>query len=400
MNHVVIVGASLAGMTAAETLRSEGFSGTITVVDSASELPPDRPPLSKQVLAGSMEPADAALPQAGKLDSLDLDLRLGTPATALDASARAVTLVDGSEVAGDAIVLAVGASPRSLPTDLDGVHVLRTMEDCLAIRADLSRSDGRVVVIGAGFIGSEVAATLRETGREVVIVEAEQRAMQRVLPGPIGDVVTAVHRDHGVEVLLGSSVSELEGDGRVEAVVLADGTRLETSVVIVGIGVVPSTGWLDGSGLALDNGVLCDATCVAAPGVFAAGDVARWPNERYDGELMRVEQWENAIEQGAYVARSVLAEGDVEPFAPVPWFWSDQYDRKIQLAGRVSPDDEMATVVGSLDERRFVSLFRRGNRVGAVLGMNRPAPVMRVRMALAEPDGLGWDDGLAQFSDS
>jgi 3-phenylpropionate/trans-cinnamate dioxygenase ferredoxin reductase subunit len=398
LDRIVVVGASLAGMTAAETLRSEGFDGSITLVDLSAQLPSDRPPLSKQVLAGTMEPSAATLPQASRLDDLGLDVRLGVGAAALDASTMTVTLDDGSTLTGDAVIISVGASPRRLPTGLAGVHVLRTLDDCLAIRSDLDSFDGPVVVIGAGFIGSEVAATVRELGREVTIVEAEARAMQRVLPGPIGDLITSVHGDHGVSVRLGAMVDELIGDGRVSAVRLADGEELEASTVVVGIGVVPSTDWLEGSGLEIDNGIVCDEFCSAAPGIFAAGDVARWPNGRYDGDMMRVEQWENAIEQGSYVARRIIGGDDVEPFAPVPWFWSDQYDRKLQLAGRVGPDDEMVIVDGSLQERRFVSVFRRGDQVGAVLGMNRPAPVMRVRMAMSRPEGLPWDDALAQFA--
>jgi 3-phenylpropionate/trans-cinnamate dioxygenase ferredoxin reductase subunit len=397
MRHVAIVGASLAGLSAADGLRRAGFEGTITVLDVQPELPPDRPPLSKQVLAGSMEPEAATQPQATRLDELDLDLHLGVAATALDAGRRELTLSDGRTLRADGLVIAAGASPRRLDTTLAGVHVLRTLADSLAIRDALRAGPRRVVVVGAGFIGAEVAATCREHGTEVTMVEALERPMQRVLPGPIGGFVADLHRDHGVDVRLGVGVDAFEGGDRVERVRLADGSTVECDVVVAGIGVDPTVGWLEGSGLEVGNGIHCDATCLAAPGIVAAGDLAAWPNERY-GETMRVEQWEHAIEQGEYAGRRLLAGDDpVEAFRPIPWFWSDQYDRKLQVAGRVGPDDEVRVVVGSLEERRFLALFRRGDRVAAVLGVNRPAQVVKVRMRLAD-ESFRWDDAVEMFA--
>jgi len=306
-----------------------------------------------------------------------------------------VSLADGRALAYDGLVLATGASPRHLPGGggLAGVHVLRTLDDCLAIRADLDASPGRVVVVGAGFIGSEVAATCRGRGHEVTVVEALPVPMERILGTDLGSLTADLHRDHGVRVRLGVGVEALEGGERVERVRLADGSTIDADVVVVGIGVAPSTGWLEGSGLALDNGVVCDETCLAAPGVVAAGDVARWPNRRFD-EVMRVEHWENALEQGAHAARRLLA-GDAggEAFEPVPWFWSDQYDRKIQLAGRSGPGDDVHIVHGSVDDRRFVALYGRGGRVVGVLGVNRPRHVMQWRARISE--GITWEDGLA-----
>jgi 3-phenylpropionate/trans-cinnamate dioxygenase ferredoxin reductase subunit len=398
MRHVAIIGASLAGLSAAESLREHGFEGTITVVDRNPSLPADRPPLSKQVLAGTMEPATAHQPLAGELDSFDVDLRLGVGATALRVGEHKVDLDDGTTLAVDGVVIATGSTPRRLPTDLAGVHVLRDLEESLAIKADLDAGAGRVAVIGAGFIGAEVAATCRARGVPVTMIEAQSRPMQRVLPGAIGDFVTELHRDHDVDVRLGVGVDELIGADRVEGIRLDDGTVVDADLVVVGIGVLPNTRWLEGSGLDVANGIGCDQTCLAAPGVVAAGDLARWPNPRY-GETMRVEQWENAMEQGAYVARRLLeADGPFEPFSPIPWFWSDQYDRKIQVAGRVGPEDEVRIVHGSIEERRFVALFRRGDRCVAVLGVNRPAQVMRTRMAMAADGGLTWDDAIATFA--
>jgi 3-phenylpropionate/trans-cinnamate dioxygenase ferredoxin reductase component len=390
-SSVAVVGASLAGLAAAQALRDGGHDGDLVVVDPSPALPADRPPLSKQVLAGEWEPERAQQPMAPRLDGLGLDLRLGVAATALDAGTRRLTLSDGSELAPDGIVLAMGASARSLPGPTPaGVHVVRTLEDCLALRADLDAVPSRVVVIGAGFIGAEVAATCRGRGLDVTMIEAAPVPLGRVLPGTIGDFITDLHRDEGVDVRLGVGVDGLDTDGagRVRAVRMADGTEVAADVVVVGIGVTTNTGWLEGSGLTVDNGVLCDETCLAAPGITAAGDVANWMNAHY-GERMRVEHWEHAIEQGEAAGRRLLAEHpDAVPFLAVPWFWSDQYDRKIQMAGRPAAGDELTVVDGSIEERRFVATFRRGDRCTAVLGVNRPRLVIQARMRLN--DSLDW----------
>ncbi|MET0804970.1 MAG: FAD-dependent oxidoreductase, partial [Acidimicrobiales bacterium] len=359
LHTVAIVGGSLAGLRAAETLRQEGFGGTVVIVEAEAGAPYDRPPLSKQLLSGAWALADARLPV--DVDALEVDWERGCRATGLDLTARRLALADGRTIPFDGLVIATGAAPRHLPGSggLAGVHVLRTLDDCLAIKADLDAAPGRVVVVGAGFIGSEVAATCRQQGHEVTVVEALPVPMERILGTDLGSLTADLHRDHGVRVRLGVGVEALEGGDRVERVRLADGSVVDADVVVVGIGVAPSTGWLEGSGLALDNGVVCDETCLAAPGVVAAGDIARWPNARF-GEVMRVEHWENALEQGAAAARRLLAGDEPgERFEPVPWFWSDQYDRKIQLAGRSGPDDLVRVVHGSVDERRFVALFGR-----------------------------------------
>ena len=402
---VVIAGASLAGLTAADTLRNEGYEGSIIVVDPSTEIPADRPPLSKQVLAGEWPPEKAQHRAAARVPDLDLDLRLGVAATALDAASRSISLSDGSLISADGIVLAMGATARRLPGDQPaGVHVLRTLDDCLSLRAELEKMPARVAVIGAGFIGAEVAATCRGRGLEVTMIEAAPVPLGRVLPGDLGAFITDLHRSHGVEVILGVGVegleitSEVGGSEHVSGVRLSDGRVVEADVVVVGIGVVPNTAWLEGSGLRLENGVSCDATCSAAPGIVAAGDVASWPNPLY-GEVMRVEQWENAVEQGEYAARRLLAEIRHEelpaPFATIPWFWSDQYDRKIQMAGRPSASDEVIIPEGSLEEHRFVALFRRGDLCTAVLGVNRPRHVMQVRMKLTE--SLDWQKAISVF---
>lgn len=391
---IAIVGASLAGMHAAHTLRREGFEGRVTVIDADPYTPYDRPPLSKQVLAGDWEPERITLPAAS--EDLDIDWRLGCTALALDVARRTIALDDGTSVSFDGCVIAAGAAPRRLPgqPERPGIHVLRTLDDCLAIRADLDAGPRRVVVVGAGFIGAEVAATCRERGLEVTLVEVADVPLERALGPVIGATCADLHREHGVDLRLGTRVEAFLGDDRIERVVLSDGSVVDTEVVVVGVGVAPSTAWLEGSGLTIDDGVVCDETLLAAPGITAAGDIARWPSTRF-GELLRVEHWENAIQQGEAAARRLLVDSeDAEVFDPIPWFWSDQYDRKIQLAGRSGADHDVEVVHGSLDEKRFVALYGRDGVIRGVLGFNRPRHVMQLRQLVA--DAVSWDDGVEQ----
>lgn len=393
-SSVTIVGASLAGLRAAETLRRDGFDGPVTLIGDEAHEPYDRPPLSKQVLAGDWEPDRIALTPSDKLADLDLDLRFGTAAVGFDLASRTLRLTggetEGETLEVDALLIATGARCRTLGQPREGVHVLRSLDDCLALRADFDAAPDRVVVVGAGFIGAEVAATARTRGLDVTVVEALPAPLIRVLGPAMGEVCAAVHRDHGVDLRTGVGVEGFDGAGRVERVRLTDGSAVDASVVVVGIGVVPNTEWLEGSGLALDDGVVCDAAGLAAPGVAAAGDVARWPNRRF-GEAMRVEHWDNAAAQGAHSARALL--GAAEPYEPVPWFWSDQYDRKIQLAGHVRPDDEVRVVAGSVAERRFAALYGRGGRLMGALGFNRPRHVMRYRAMIEQ--GAAFEEALA-----
>ncbi len=406
MGTTLVVGASLAGIHAARTLRLGGHDGPIVVVDADPDAPYDKPPLSKQILAGSLEPDRIVLPAIG--EGLDLDLRLGLRAVSLDLGERVVGFDDGRGPvahAFDQLVIATGASARRLPgtEHIEGVHVLRTLHDALALRAELDAGPSRVVVIGAGFIGAEVAATCRGRGLDVTVVEALDVPLERILGVEMGRVCASVHERNGVDLRLGCGVEridtvEVEGAARVVGVTLTDGSSIPAEVVVVGIGVRLNVDWLEGSGLDVDDGVVCDASLRAAPGVVAAGDLARYPSARF-GRPLRIEHWETAIQSGESAARTLLADraGETAPVHdPVPWFWSDQYDRKIQLAGRPSPDDECVVVHGSTDDLRFVALYGNGDTLTGVLGMNRPRHVVQLRMAMEE--GVSFSEARERAS--
>ena len=391
---VSIVGASLAGYWAAETLRRDGFKGRISLIGDEPHAPYDRPPLSKRFLAGDLDDDRLPLTTAEKLADLGLEMRLGCRATGLDVATRTLE-VDGVAEPYDGLLIATGARCRNLPgtAGLAGVHTLRTRDDAEAIRDALANGARRVVVVGAGFIGAEVASTAIGRGAEVTMVEALEAPFGRVLGVEMGAVMADVHRRHGVDLRTGVGVDEVLGDDRLAGVRLADGATLEADLLVVGIGVVPNTDWLEGSGLTLDDGVVCDETCLAAPDVAAAGDVARWANPRY-GEVMRVEHWDNAVQQGVHAARRLLqSDEEATPYAPVPWFWTDQYDRKVQLAGRPHTDDEVRVVAGSTAEHRFAAFYGRDGRFTAALGMNRPRQVMQSKGLLDA--GASWDEALA-----
>lgn len=397
MHRVVVVGASLAGLRAVEALRAKGFDGEITLIGSEDRPPYDRPPLSKGVLAGTFDLDRLPLRSADVLEGLQVDFRLGEPATGLDLATRQVRLAGGDRVGFDGLVITTGASPRELPgtEGMAGVHTLRTFDDAMAIKAALDTGT-RLVVIGAGFIGAEVAATARMRGLDVTVLEALPVPVARGLGTEMGAACAALHLDHGTDLRLGVTVDGLVGDGRVEGVRLRGGDVVPADAVLVGIGVVPNTAWLEGSGLVVDNGVVCDQTCAAvgAEGVYAAGDVARWHNPLF-GEDMRVEHWTNATEQGGAAARNLLAwsAGEAgEPFGPVPYFWSDQYGTKIQYVGHGRDGDEVRVVHGSVDDRRFTALYGRDGRLVAALSFAMPARLMRYQRLLA--DGATFDEAL------
>ncbi|OON82782.1 NAD(P)/FAD-dependent oxidoreductase [Streptomyces tsukubensis] len=392
---VVVVGASAAGLAAAEGLRRQGYDGSLTLIGEESHAPYDRPPLSKQLLAGSWEADRTALRTPEVLSGLDLELRLGSAATGLDTRAREVVLADGSRVAYEGLVIATGTRARRLPgTDgVPGVHVLRTLEDALALRAQLALAP-HLVIVGGGFVGAEAAAVARGLGCEVTLVTDAPQPMSDALGSDIGAVLRQVHTEHGVKVVTGVLAERILIDGgRATGVVLSDGRTVSAGAVLVGIGAVPNTEWLAGSGIPLGNGIECDATLRAGDGVWAAGDVASWPDP-LTGARTRVEHRTNAGEQGLAAARNLLAEpGAAVPFSTVPYVWSDQYDLKIQIHGRTGGADRIALVDGSLDARKFTALYGRDGHVCGAVGVNMLRPLRALRPLVA--DRVPWDEALA-----
>lgn len=391
---VAVVGASLAGLWACEALRRHGFGGRIMLIGDETHLPYDRPPLSKQYLAGEWDEARVRLRPRERIDELGLDLRLGVRADGLDIAGRYVALEDGTGVAFDALVVATGATPRRWPGPVPaGVTTLRTIEDAKALRARLATPGLRLVVVGGGFLGLEAAATARSSGADVTVVESLATPLGRVVGPLVGGAVRALHERHGVQVLTGAGVAGFVGGERVEAVRLDGGALVPADAVLVAIGVDPAVAWLDGSGIVLDDGVVCDATLQAAPGVVAAGDVARFPHPLAEASV-RLEHWTNAAEQGSHVATTLLAApGRAEPFAPVPYFWSDQYDAKIQAIGLPGPDDDVVVVDGSIASGRFVACFGREARLVAALGFGRPRQLTAFRPLLQR--GASLAEGVA-----
>ncbi|MGY1736819.1 NAD(P)/FAD-dependent oxidoreductase [Geodermatophilus sp. SYSU D00684] len=378
---VAVVGASLAGLSAARALRDQGYEGRVVVVGDEPHAPYDRPPLSKEFLAGAASLEDVALGTPDD-EGLDLEWRLGTRAVGLDRAGRSVLLDDGGEVRADSVVVATGARARRLPGSerLAGVHVLRSLDDAIALREDLA-AGGRLVVIGAGFIGAEVASTARRLGLEVTVVEALPVPLAGPLGAEMGAVCAGLHADHGTRLLAGTGVAGLVGSGRVETVELTDGTRLPADVVVVGIGAVPNTEWLAGSGVALGDGVLTDARgATDTPGVVAVGDcAAAWSPaaERH----VRTEHWTSALEQPATAVATLLGTGTPAP-APVPYFWSDQYGTRIQFAGSRREGDVARVLEGSCADRCFLVVYEREGRPVAVLGMDQPRLFTRWRRQL------------------
>ena len=397
---MVIVGASLAGLRAAEEVRHEEHTGPVIVVGEEVHAPYDRPPLSKQVLSGKWDAERIRHHTPDAHDALDLEFRLGRRATGLDVASRTVALDDGSELNFDGLVIATGAATRALPgtEGMANVWMLRTLDDCLGIRADLAAADDapRLVVIGAGFIGSEVAATCQGLGARVTLLEAHHTPLARVLGDEMGQMCADLHLANGMDLRCSVNIDHLESDpGGPDpvTVVLDDGTRLGADVVVVGIGVTPSVEWLTGSGVELDNGVRCDGSLFAADRVVAAGDVANWTRPT-TGRPARVEHWTNAAEGGAASARNLLAgAAGSTPYDPVPFFWSDQYATKIQMIGLPGPDDEVVVVSGSGTEGKLIALYRSGDRLGAVLTLSQPAKLMGYRPLLAA--GASFDEALA-----
>lgn len=377
----VIVGASLAGLRTAESLRKHGHDETIVLIGDEEHLPYDRPPLSKEHLDAAQAAEPVMLRKAEDYDALELDLRLGVRATGADLDARVVSTT-GGEVPFDQLVVATGGTPRRAPQagTLDGFHVVRTLADADALRADLDR-EPRVVVLGGGFIGAEVACAARKRGLHVTMVEALEAPLSRALGVRVGNLLTQPHADHGVTVRCGVTVTEARGAGRVEEVTLSDGTVVPADVVVVGLGVTPATGWLEDSGLDVSDGVLCDAGLRAVgtrATVYAVGDVARWPNEKF-GETMRVEHWSNANEHAEVVASAIT--GNPRAATSVPYVWSDQYGSRIQIVGRPGASDEVTLRLDD-DGCRHVAAFERAGRLVGLMAVDSPRTIIKARKAI------------------
>jgi NADPH-dependent 2,4-dienoyl-CoA reductase/sulfur reductase-like enzyme len=362
--HVVVVGASLAGLRAVQTARERGFEGRLTLVGAEQHLPYDRPPLGVECL-------------------------LGSPATALDVEARHLT-VAGGRIGYDALLIATGARPRQLPgtEGLAGIHCLRTLEDSLAIR-DAMEHGAQTVVVGAGFIGAEVASAARRRDLSVTVVEAMPIPLTRAVGETAGAGLSALHAHHGVDLRCGVTVAGVIGTDRVEAVRLDDGSTIAADLLVVGIGAQPATDWLESSSLTIDNGVVTDATLSAGDRVWAAGDVARWHSSLFDRHL-RLEHWTNAGEQGAHATQNLLDPASATAYDHVPYFWSEWYGQWIQMAGIPAGRPELVT--GSWDAGAFVALYREGDRLVGALAMNRRGDIMKYRALVARR--ATWHDAL------
>ncbi|WP_329331879.1 FAD-dependent oxidoreductase [Streptomyces sp. NBC_00663] len=383
MRTVAVVGASLAGLSAARSLRKQGYDGRLVVVGDELHRPYDRPPLSKEFLAGTLGEADLALETDD--EELGVEWLLGARATGLDRTERAVRLADGRALRADGIVIATGAAARGLPGSegLAGVHTLRTLDDARALRDELA-AGGRLVVIGGGFIGAEVASTAYALGLDVTVVEVASTPLAGPLGETMGAVVSGLHTDHGVRLLCGVGVKGLGGERKVDAVLLEDGRSLPADIVVVGVGARPCVEWLEGSGVALDNGVKCGADGrTSLAGVVAVGDCANWYDPRA-GAHRRVEHWTGALERPAAAVATLLAGGAVEPGTPrPPYFWSDQYGVRIQFAGHAAGADSVTVEQGAVDDRDVLAVYRRAGQPVAVLGMNQPRLFTRWRKQLA-----------------
>lgn len=388
MRRAVVVGGSLAAVHAIEALREFGHDGDITLLSGEDVLPYDRPPLSKEALREGVEPAHLSLRDPQWYDTLGVRTVLGRRAVALDAGRRRVLVSGGGRLDYDGLLIATGSRPRSLPDPLrahENVFVLRTLADCRALRRRMVQSRN-LVVIGAGFIGLEVAATARSMGLAVSVVELAPAPLTRVLGDEAGEWFMAHHRRHGVDLYCGEMVDEIEY-GRVGSKVrLRDGTVLSADLIVAGTGALPATAWLEGSGVQVANGVVCDETLATSrPGVVAAGDVANWFNPLFD-ETMRIEQWSNAVAQGRHAAATLL--GERAAYAGIPYFWSDQFEAKMRFVGRSNGAGDVKVVVS--DAGHLVTLFGRDGTICGALCVNAPRQLVLYRRAIE--DQVAWGD--------
>jgi NADPH-dependent 2,4-dienoyl-CoA reductase/sulfur reductase-like enzyme len=392
VKKIVVVGASLAGLRAVETLRANGFADDIVIVDSAERILYDRPPLSKKFLAGEWGPERIALRKSEEIDKLDASWRTSTRITGIDTANKNVSTDNDESIAFDALIIATGGTARHLPNEpnFTGIHTLRTFDDSEGLRNELTPGR-RLVVIGAGFIGLEAAATAKAKGCDVTVLEGLPAPLIRGLGEGMGRLVTRVHESNGVNIRCNVRVESIVGGSNVTGVRIINETGIselvDADVVLVGIGVAPATSWINDSTITVKDGIVCNENLECAPGVFAAGDVARWPNALFaDIEpTMRVEHWTTASEQGAHAAINALAHVNGTPqmpYAAVPFFWSDQFTARIQFIGRSTNADDVRVVVGSPDDGKFAAAYFANDRIVGVLGVSMPKAVMPARKLL------------------
>ncbi|MGV9869508.1 NAD(P)/FAD-dependent oxidoreductase [Rhodococcus koreensis] len=397
---LVIIGASLAGLRAAEEARFGGYSGPIIMVGAEPHLPYDRPPLSKQFILNSTNAADFLTSEDELLSVLNVDLRLGRTAIGLDVDARRVRLDDETLLDYGTLIVATGAAPRMLPSapELDGIFTLRTVDDAAALRDRIVDST-RVVVIGAGFIGSEIASSAHHLGAEVTLLEGAPVPLVRAVGPVVGLEIASLHQRNGVDFRLSTAVQEIIGKTRVEGVRLTSGEVLPADVIVIGVGAAPATSWLADSGVRLDpvdGGIVCDEYLrTSAEDVFAAGDVAHWPNELLGSGSMRLENWTNAADQGRHAARNALWPDSATPYVTVPYFWSDWYGQRIQFVGTAAPADEVRFVDGESGTDRWTALFRSGDRIIAAATLNEPRRIMKYRKLIGRR--AAWSDAMDAF---
>lgn len=380
---LVVVGASLAGLSTARAARAQGFDGRVIVIGDEEHRPYDRPPLSKQFLDGSMSEADLALEAPD--EDLDVEWVLGQRALQLDPSTRSVLIAGGRQIVADDVVVATGARARWLNlsgSQLPGVHILRTLEDAQGLRADLLPGK-RLVVVGAGFIGAEIASTAKKLGLDVTVLEVAPTPLAGPLGVTMGEVIGRLHEAHGVDLRTGVTIDHVEGVDRVTGVELADSTVLEADVVVAGVGATPNVEWLRDTDLDLANGVVCDAVGgTGIPHVAAVGDCAAWLDPAY-GQPRRIEHWTGALDRPAVAVANLLGTGaTVKPVAP-PYFWSDQYDSRLQFTGASSNADRISYEVGSPDDDSYLAVYWEGDVAIGALGVNCVRPFTKFRRELA-----------------
>ncbi|MBT4949175.1 MAG: FAD-dependent oxidoreductase [Actinobacteria bacterium] len=400
MTSIVVLGSGLAGLRAAEVLREKNFQGKITLVGAEPQLPYNRPPLSKQFLAGEWDEDRIRLRLPAEFNSLDLDFPNGIKVIGLDLEQRSVQLSQGTTIDFDGLVIATGAQNRQLPA-LDGrprVFTLRTLTEALALRQALSDAKS-LLIVGGGFIGAEVAATAHGLGIRVCIVEPQQTLMFRGLGKEVGSAMTNLHREKGIDVRCNTEIAHVHDDGERTNIELSDGTTHTPDVILVGIGATPTTDWLSGSNVHLSNGVVCDENCrvmtadgVAVKSVVAAGDVARWFS-RSQNRLVRSEHWTNAQDQAANAAQTLLLDlngkgADALPYDPTPYVWSDQFGKKIQAIGFIDPADKVRIVKGAVSDGKFLAIMERENRFVGAIGVAMVPLVMQARTLLTEGASL------------